>query len=1224
MSKYAAAHENIQGPGDARPTAAQIIDDENLHNALVNKTIFITGANQGIGLETARALHSTGATIYLGVRDLTRGQTAIDDIKSTNADSKGSLHLVELSLDSLASVRKAAADFTARSKQLNILVLNAGVMPETKQTTEDGFEKTFATNHLGHFLLFQLLKPLLLASSTPQFHSRVVAVASMLHRGSEVLFDDYNFTKRPYDTVIAYSQTKIANVYLANEIERRYGAQGLHGLSLHPGSIITNMNRHQLGKDPAELRAIFGEQYDILAKSLKSPAQGAATTVHAAPASVTPITDQESATTDRAAATVDLWQEAYNKVDENTRKWIDSIPGAADAKDPVKELVELVRLREEKHGKGAPKLTIGGRQILWRDYASRVISLLTAIGDIAVTVAPAPSSTVWSAVKMLLKTNVLEREDLVAVMGCADIVLCLVRRGIVYEEVYIRGLPRLPAQEDLKQELVKVYSNCLEFLAFVDGELQHGNMRRFLEALLDPGHGDKRVSAIKALEQRLQFAAQACEAKASSEHRGLIQSLAWPLKRVDDNVAAVLERLADKEKEKAMTYISTVPVGVHHNEKPSRPEHDLNGYMRSFQGPQTMITISTLDNRGDIKTFVDAEVDNFAANWEVETKQLIKDVLVEKSDGMFRWTYLQWEQLKDLSTNGGVKQRLGTLPKTLTEAYDEVYDRFDPGGVECFMMQRVVRWIMCARQPLESRALLAAIRIESEEANGEQSFDKADLTEPILEAVCRHLVVRDPKLGVWKFPHASVAEYFRAKNDSWVKDAEGKLTVILTKCLIDFCSSVWPMKCLMNDETVVDLSDWLEARRAAPKHTLDPWHPLHRYITRNWLQHIHNISNEDSSILDVVQALKRFLGEASPQKSSWEYRAFCLIVISSDDWTYDNSSGNYMRASVDPYDNPVFGVVTFGLHRFLAGWWDKDVDISSLVNAEGSDLLAIAAYLGYTELCEYLIHQGCDININTKTTCHSALGASIHQQKIGTMRMLLEKGANPDRVMNHHSLLCLATEKGIDYCTLLLEKGADPNTECRSRSCFRFVSVFGVKHYLRRGLSRAAYSGNLSIMKALIDKGADVNPDNLRDLDGSPLAAAVYMGQLDCARFLIAKGAGVNAQLKYRDFGSPLTASVCSGELECARLLVEHGADVNMNPKFGPYGSPLAAAVSMGQLDCARFLVASGADVNAYLEFGEYGSVLAAAILGKHPVLDMVKFLVEEQQAGPSQLIYID
>ncbi|KAF0328378.1 ankyrin repeat protein, partial [Colletotrichum asianum] len=139
----------------------------------------------------------------------------------------------------------------------------------------------------------------------------------------------------------------------------------------------------------------------------------------------------------------------------------------------------------------------------------------------------------------------------------------------------------------------------------------------------------------------------------------------------------------------------------------------------------------------------------------------------------------------------------------------------------------------------------------------------------------------------------------------------------------------------------------------------------------------------------------------------------------------------------------------------------------------------------------------------------------------------------------------------------------------------------------------------------------------------SPVPRTSAGGPLDCARFLIAKGADVNAQLRYRDFGSPLTASVCNGELEYVRLLVEHGADVNMNPEFGPYGSPLAAAVSMGQLDCARFLVENGADVNAYLEFGEYGSVLAAAILGKHPVLDMAKFLVEEQQAGPSHLVFV-
>ncbi|KAF3808479.1 hypothetical protein GCG54_00006341 [Colletotrichum gloeosporioides] len=293
--------------------------------------------------------------------------------------------------------------------------------------------------------------------------------------------------------------------------------------------------------------------------------------------SLNPVHDETSASTNpeiqtprqkahlrhHATTILGLWQEAYDKLDEKTRKWIDSIPRAANSKDSAKELVELVRLRE-KHEKEALKLKFGGRQILRRDYATRVIFLLTAIGDITVTVTGALFNRVVSSQDAfeaqtsarqpyeltIFQANVSKREDLVAIMGCTDMVLCLVRRGMVYEEVYLRELPRLPAQEDLKQELVEVYANCLEFLAFVGGELQHGNMRRFLEAFLDPGHGDKRVSALKALEQKLQFAAQACEAEASSEHRNLVQSLAWPLKRVDDNVAAVLERLNDKEKEK--------------------------------------------------------------------------------------------------------------------------------------------------------------------------------------------------------------------------------------------------------------------------------------------------------------------------------------------------------------------------------------------------------------------------------------------------------------------------------------------------------------------------------------------------------------------------------------------------------------------------------------------------------------------------------------------------
>lgn len=160
-----------------------------------------------------------------------------------------------------------------------------------------------------------------------------------------------------------------------------------------------------------------------------------------------------------------------------------------------------------------------------------------------------------------------ERKDLVAIMGCTEMVLRLVRRGAVYEEVYFTDSPRPAIQEDLRRKLVDVYRSCLEFLAFVDSELQRRNLSRFLDALLDPGCGEQRVSAIKAFEKELDGTARTCEAKAGDENRKLLQSLERPLKRIDDNVVEVLEKLQTREKEEAMEYISTTPVGAYHNEK---------------------------------------------------------------------------------------------------------------------------------------------------------------------------------------------------------------------------------------------------------------------------------------------------------------------------------------------------------------------------------------------------------------------------------------------------------------------------------------------------------------------------------------------------------------------------------------------------------------------------------------------------------------------------------
>ncbi|KAK6215241.1 short-chain dehydrogenase [Colletotrichum tabaci] len=280
MSRYADSHVDPQGPGDARPTALQVVEDEGLlGDKLTGKIVLVTGANSGIGVETSRAIHATGATLFVTARDAAKARLAVDSIKNGPGPKSGApIHAIELRLDSLASVRAAAKDFLAKSGgKLNILILNAGVMATPEGKTEDGFETQFGTNHLGHFLLFQLLKPALLAASTPEFQSRVVSVSSMAHRFGNVRLDDFNFEKDPYDPWAAYGQSKTANILFANEVERRYGSKGVHALSLHPGIIPTNLSQYL----PHErLEAIAKDE--ALKKNMKSIPQGAATTVYAA------------------------------------------------------------------------------------------------------------------------------------------------------------------------------------------------------------------------------------------------------------------------------------------------------------------------------------------------------------------------------------------------------------------------------------------------------------------------------------------------------------------------------------------------------------------------------------------------------------------------------------------------------------------------------------------------------------------------------------------------------------------------------------------------------------------------------------------------------------------------------------------------------------------------------------------------------------------------------
>lgn len=269
MSCYSAVHKNPNGPGDARPTALQIIRDEGLENALTDKVILLVGASSGIGVETARALAATGARLFLGARN-------IEKAKQACAEFFDSVDIIQIDTSSLASVRKAAAEVLSRTDKLHVLINNAGIMMCPEATSEDGFELQLATNYLGPFLLYKLLEKRLLESATPQWPSRVVNVSSSGHHASSVHFDNINLIGE-YDTLKAYGQSKTAMIYMTNQIDRLYGPNNLHAVSVMPGAIMTNLQQYF----SQEVKDSWANNVE-LQKGLKDVAQGAATTVLAA------------------------------------------------------------------------------------------------------------------------------------------------------------------------------------------------------------------------------------------------------------------------------------------------------------------------------------------------------------------------------------------------------------------------------------------------------------------------------------------------------------------------------------------------------------------------------------------------------------------------------------------------------------------------------------------------------------------------------------------------------------------------------------------------------------------------------------------------------------------------------------------------------------------------------------------------------------------------------
>ena len=250
-------------------------DPRLLKQDLSGRVYIVTGANSGTGLATSEQLLRQGAHVVGACRRLNAGEEAFDGLGRL----PGSAEIMKLDLASLDSVRLFAEEFLGRHERLDALVNNAGLVT-SEGRSEDGFEIQFATNHLGHFLLTELLLDILKASAP----SRIVCLSSAVHagRGNQPVtidFDDLHFDTKPYSAMAAYAQSKLANVLHAKALARRLEGADVTAYSVHPGWVRSNFGA---GIMPGWLRGAMNLALRPFSgfMGIMSPFDGAQTTLH--------------------------------------------------------------------------------------------------------------------------------------------------------------------------------------------------------------------------------------------------------------------------------------------------------------------------------------------------------------------------------------------------------------------------------------------------------------------------------------------------------------------------------------------------------------------------------------------------------------------------------------------------------------------------------------------------------------------------------------------------------------------------------------------------------------------------------------------------------------------------------------------------------------------------------------------------------------------------------
>ncbi|KAJ5736935.1 ankyrin [Penicillium malachiteum] len=700
----------------------------------------------------------------------------------------------------------------------------------------------------------------------------------------------------------------------------------------------------------------------------------------------------------------------------------------------------------------------------------------------------------------------------------------------------------------------------------------------------------------------------------------------------------------------------------------SRPDWDTKSRFNCWPSIKTDTSDSGVHK--DIEKFIDEELLKFACSTRSEYEKYerrIKDRLLEKSNGMFQWVFLQTARLKQRLLPEDVLQGIEEMPIELPKAYENIYHVISEGESQKALVDRAFIWIMCSSAPLTSGILLAGVCL-----SGDRDTAHSRISEDDMLNFGQNLIVLDESQGLWRFSHASVAEFVEEKKDLWSsQEAHSYAGKVCLRYLMVAYGEPFGDKDIHSCRTSKFITPKIISISGENEDVFPADDEFLHYCRHHWVFHVQRkwIPQRLEVPDPLLELLNAFFSSKARSESTYQrwLKHIKMDLKGKLSYWHDSTSMFYYSSSnlnkmdirdLYPSNFPVLAICRFGLDAIFAEWWDKGQILPSHTNEKGESLLELACKVRSSLICKRLVENctpdyyhgragdalkivaadgSCDIvDILLKDTTSlelaqsdhgNALKAAASKGKIEVVKALLGDKAPFGLSEYYENALAAAASNGkLEVVQFLVDKGAlvDLQLETDYESVLAAAASWGelevaqflidkgasvdlpLQGHYGSALAAAASRGKLELVQFLVDKGASVNLP-LQGLYGSALAAAASSGELAVTQFLVEKGASIDLPLQNTHYGSALAAAASSGELAVTQFLVEKGASIDL-PLQGLYGSALAAATSSGELAVTQFLVDKGASIDLPLQTGYYGSALAAAASsGK---LELVQFLV--------------